>query len=186
MTQETSSNRPKKVYKIDKSLKLRAKQERFVYEYLIDYNATQAAIRAKYSKKTAYSIGQELLKKPEISQAVEDGKWFYQYQNGIDADWIRMQMVSLFNRCIQAIPVEEFDKASGEMVPTGEWKFEVNSATKLLDLMAKDIGMMQQNVNVNVNGSVTHKKEVRKQINFEDVRRRVEQHERPKLVVNNK
>ncbi len=46
------------------------KQKRFVAEYLIDLNATQAAIRAGYSEKTAYSIGQENLKKPEVAEAV--------------------------------------------------------------------------------------------------------------------
>lgn len=50
---------------------LNAKQSRFVNEYLIDLNATQAAIRAGYSKKTAYSIGQENLRKPEIQAAVQ-------------------------------------------------------------------------------------------------------------------
>lgn len=43
-----------------------AKQKRFCEEYLIDLNATQAAIRAGYSEKTAYSIGNENLKKPEV------------------------------------------------------------------------------------------------------------------------
>lgn len=42
------------------------KQKRFCEEYLIDLNATQAAIRAGYSKKTASSIGEENLRKPEI------------------------------------------------------------------------------------------------------------------------
>lgn len=51
--------------------KMTAKQQRFCDEYLIDLNATQAAIRAGYSKKTAYSIGQENLKKPEISEYIE-------------------------------------------------------------------------------------------------------------------
>lgn len=51
--------------------KLTAKQQRFCDEYLIDLNATQAAIRAGYSKKTAYSIGQENLKKPEINAHIE-------------------------------------------------------------------------------------------------------------------
>ena len=41
------------------------RQKRFVEEYLVDFNATQAAIRAGYSPKTAYSIGNENLKKPE-------------------------------------------------------------------------------------------------------------------------
>ena len=47
------------------------KQKIFVYEYLIDFNATQAAIRAGYSKDTAYSIGNNLLKKVEIQNFLE-------------------------------------------------------------------------------------------------------------------
>lgn len=51
--------------------RLTDKQRRFVDEYLIDLNATQAAIRAGYSRKTAYSIGQENLTKPEIQEAIQ-------------------------------------------------------------------------------------------------------------------
>lgn len=47
------------------------KQKMFVKEYLIDLNATQAAIRAGYSEKTAGQIGEENLKKPEIASAVQ-------------------------------------------------------------------------------------------------------------------
>lgn len=47
------------------------KQKRFCDEYLIDCNATQAAIRAGYSEKSAYSIGVENLKKPEIKSYIE-------------------------------------------------------------------------------------------------------------------
>ncbi len=50
------------------------KQERFVEEYLVDHNATQAAKRAGYSEKTAYSIGSENLKKPEIAAAIAAGE----------------------------------------------------------------------------------------------------------------
>lgn len=50
---------------------LTGKQARFVEEYLIDLNATQAAIRAGYSKKTAQIIGFENLSKPIISSAIE-------------------------------------------------------------------------------------------------------------------
>ncbi len=51
--------------------KMTAKQKRFCDEYLIDLNATQAAIRAGYSKKTAYSIGVENLKKPVLKSYIE-------------------------------------------------------------------------------------------------------------------
>lgn len=50
---------------------LNDKQKRFVDEYLVDLNATKAAERAGYSKKTAYSIGQRLLKHVEIQKAIE-------------------------------------------------------------------------------------------------------------------
>ena len=48
------------------------KQQRFVEEYPVDFNATQAAIRAGYSERTAYSIGQENLNKPEIADAIKE------------------------------------------------------------------------------------------------------------------
>lgn len=47
------------------------KQKKFADEYLIDTNATQAAIRAGYSEKTAYSQGQRLLKNVEVSTYIE-------------------------------------------------------------------------------------------------------------------
>jgi len=51
-------------------MKMTAKQHRFVEEYLVDLNATQAAIRAGYSKKTAQTTGWENLSKPIIADAV--------------------------------------------------------------------------------------------------------------------
>ena len=51
--------------------KMTPKMQKFVDEYLVDLNATQAAIRAGYSKKTAYSIGVSNLKKPEIQAAIQ-------------------------------------------------------------------------------------------------------------------
>ena len=49
------------------------KQQRFVEEYLIDLNATQAAIRAGYSKHTANEQGSQLLAKLSIQAAVAEG-----------------------------------------------------------------------------------------------------------------
>lgn len=51
---------------------LTAKQQLFCKEYLVDLNATQAAIRAGYSEKTAYSIGEENLKKPDIKSMIQE------------------------------------------------------------------------------------------------------------------
>ena len=50
---------------------LTERQARFVAEYLVDLNATEAAKRAGYSEKTAYSIGFENLRKPEIQDAIQ-------------------------------------------------------------------------------------------------------------------
>ena len=54
--------------------KMTAKQQRFCDEYLIDLNATQAAIRAGYSEKTARKIGQENLTKPDIQEYIQKRK----------------------------------------------------------------------------------------------------------------
>lgn len=51
--------------------KLTTKQARFIEEYTLDYNATQAAIRAGYSEHTAHAIGRENLHKPAIKDAVD-------------------------------------------------------------------------------------------------------------------
>ena len=48
------------------------KQRRFIEEYLVDFNATQAAIRAGYSEDTARSIGSENLTKPDIASALAE------------------------------------------------------------------------------------------------------------------
>lgn len=48
------------------------KQRKFAEEYVIDCNITQAAIRAGYSEKTAYSIGSENLKKPEVKSYIDE------------------------------------------------------------------------------------------------------------------
>lgn len=60
---------------------MNARQTRFVTEYLIDFNATQAAIRAGYSEKTAYSIGQRLLKNVEIKNAINKVREEIQNEN---------------------------------------------------------------------------------------------------------
>jgi len=51
-------------------VKLTPKQMRFVDEYLVDFNATQAAIRAGYKAKTAHVIGAENLRKPKIAEEI--------------------------------------------------------------------------------------------------------------------
>lgn len=61
-------------------------------EYLVDLNATQAAIRAGYSEKTAKEIGCENLTKPHIAAAVEAGKKALADEAGINAEWVRKRL----------------------------------------------------------------------------------------------
>lgn len=62
----------KKAASTGAAFSLTPKQSMFVKEYLIDLNATQAAIRAGYSEKTAGQIGEQNLKKLEIAKAIQD------------------------------------------------------------------------------------------------------------------
>lgn len=74
---------------------LTQKQRLFVDEYLIDLNATQAAIRAGYSKKTAGQIGDENLKKPQIAQAIKDAMDSRNKRAQIDADYVLRRLVEI-------------------------------------------------------------------------------------------
>ena len=64
------------------------KQERFVQEYLIDLNATQAATRAGYSARTANEQGARLLANASIAAAVQEAKDKRAAETGIDAAWV--------------------------------------------------------------------------------------------------
>lgn len=64
------------------------KQQRFVEEYLKDLNATQAAIRAGYSAKTASSQGERLLRNVDVSAALSEAQAKRSTKTGIDAEWV--------------------------------------------------------------------------------------------------
>ena len=72
--------------------KLTDKQEMFCKEYIIDLNATQAAIRAKYSEKTAGVIGLENLGKPLIQARLGELMKERSERVQIDADWVLLEL----------------------------------------------------------------------------------------------
>lgn len=74
---------------------LNDRQRRFVDEYLIDLNATQAAIRAGYSERTAGSQGHDLLKKPEIQKALTKGRERLADKAGVTAQRVVDEMEKL-------------------------------------------------------------------------------------------
>lgn len=65
---------------------LNEKQARFAAEYIVDLNATQAALRAGYSKKTAYSQGHDLLKHPEVGAEIQRLKSARSARTEVSAD----------------------------------------------------------------------------------------------------
>lgn len=67
---------------------LAPKQQRFVREYLVDLNATQAAIRAGYSERTAKAIGSEVLGRPAVAAAIAAAQAKRAERTEIDADWV--------------------------------------------------------------------------------------------------
>lgn len=74
---------------------LNAKQQRFVEEYLIDLNATQAAIRAGYSAKTAHSHGSRLLNDVEIAAAISSAKMERAERTGITQDRVLDELAKI-------------------------------------------------------------------------------------------
>lgn len=97
--------------------KLTTKQQRFVAEYLVDHNATQAAIRAGYSAKTAQVISAENLSKPIIQTALQEALQKQQARTEITADWTlkeihklaKFNAKKLFNSDGSLIPIQDLD-----------------------------------------------------------------------------
>lgn len=73
---------------------LTGKRALFVAEYLKDLNATQAAIRAGYSAKTAYSQGQRLLKDVEVAAAVGQAVDARAKRAEVDTDWVLKRLAT--------------------------------------------------------------------------------------------
>lgn len=92
--------------------KLTEKQKKFCREYIKTLNATQSAIKAGYSEKTAYSIGNENLSKPEIAQYIQkilDKQKVKDYQ---DTDLILNEILSIaMGSCIDDLKASDRLKA---------------------------------------------------------------------------
>lgn len=95
---------------------LTARQSAFVDEYLRDLNATQAAIRAGYSAKTAYSQGERLLRNVEVSAAITAAKTARSERTKIDADWVLTRLADE----AEADVADIYDD-TGNLRPVKEW-----------------------------------------------------------------
>jgi phage terminase small subunit len=143
------------------------KEDRFVEEYLLDLNATQAAVRAGYSAKSARSIGSELLTKPHVTDAIAEAKRVRSERTRVDADKVLLEYAKVafadmrqFARWteddVRFVPSEELDPndsaAVAEVsVTEKEFKGVVTKTRKMklhdkkgaLDSVARHLGMFE-------------------------------------------
>ena len=92
------------------------KQEMFCREYLIDLNATQAAIRAGYSEKTANEQGAQNLAKLSIAQRIIELKAERNERIEVNADYVLRRLIE-----IDEMDVLDILLANGELKPIAQW-----------------------------------------------------------------
>ena len=114
---------------------LTPKQAAFVREYLVDLNATQAAIRAGYSQKTAGQQGEALLKKLEIQQAVKEAQ-------SVRAAKVDLQAVHVLEGLLKEARREDERSSHGARVRAWE-------------LLGKHLGMLTDTSRVEVGGDLS-------------------------------
>ena len=157
------------------------KQKRFVEEYLVDLNATQAAIRAGYSVSTATAIASELLQKEHIAEAISKAKAERSRRTGISQDRVVEELAKIaFLKITDVVnpgdatvldTASDDDKAAIESIRVKEIptqagvgiEREVRTASKLkaLELLGKHLGMWDDKANVNVTVPVILKDDIR-------------------------
>ena len=109
--------------------KLTAKQEMFCREYLIDLNATQAAIRAGYSKKTSRVIGLENLAKPGVAARISDLMKKRSDKVEINSDYVLKRLVDMDQLDIVDILDDE-----DRLKPVSKWPKEWRQSISAFDV----------------------------------------------------
>ena len=152
-----------------KKAKLTEKQQRFVDEYLIDLNATQAAIRAGYSVKTANEQGSQNLAKLSIQQAIAEQMAERSKRTGINQDRVVLELAKIALvkmtdivdsqgriksdaspddlACIESVKYKESESDTGSSV---EREVKIASKLKALELLGKHLGMWNNKLDVNI------------------------------------
>lgn len=97
-------------------MKLSAKQTRFVEEYLVSLNATQSAIRAGYSKRTADQQGSRLLVNVKVKAALEDAMGKRSEKVKVDAEYVLTRLGEIDQ--MDALDILADD---GSVKPIAEW-----------------------------------------------------------------
>lgn len=124
-------------------MNLTAKQERFCQEYIIDLNATQAAIRSGYSRHTANEQAERMLVKVSIQRRITELMAERSERTQIDADYVLCQAVKLHERCMQEI--RPFTDKKGNHIQDEDgnklYVFDAPGAAKALEIVGKHINI---------------------------------------------
>ena len=120
------------------------KQKRFCDEYLIDCNATQAAIRAGYSAKTAYSIGEENLRKPDIRAYIDARLAEMQSKKIADATEVMQYLTSV----LRGEETEEVIVVTGLETRRMDKGIGARDKLKAAELLAKRYGLLTDKVGI--------------------------------------
>ena len=124
---------------------MNARQKKFCDEYLIDCNATQAAIRAGYSPKTAKSIGQENLTKPDLKAYIDEQLELLHNKRTADAQ----EVLEYLTAVMRGQHTEQTLQFVGEGVQKiADIDVAAKERIKAAELIGKRYGMFKDNVNL--------------------------------------
>ena len=126
----------------------RKQHELFCQEYVVDYNGTQAAIRAGYSDKSARQQATRLLANAAILARVRELQQDQVRRLAITQDYVVLQLMDTYRCCREPTPVLEWDPEAREMVESGKYQFDSKGALRALELIGKHLGMYQDRLKV--------------------------------------
>jgi phage terminase small subunit len=140
------------------------KQQRFVEKYLVDLNATKAAVRAGYSEKTAHEIGHQNLSKVEIQEALQTAFAARSKRVEVDQDWVVRRLARIADLDLRKLfaedgtlrPIHELPEdvagaiASVDVVrrrgDAEEYRVRLPDRIRALDLLGRHLGMFRDGV----------------------------------------
>lgn len=132
-------------------LLMNARQKKFCDEYLIDCNATQAAIRAGYSPKTAKSIGNENLTKPDLKAYIDEQLELLHSKRTADAQEVLEYLTSV----MRGEHTEQTLQLVGDGVQTiTDIDVSAKERLKAAELIGKRYGMFKDNVGIDLESVV--------------------------------
>lgn len=126
---------------------MNARQKRFCDEYLIDCNATQAAIRAGYSPKTAKQIGQENLTKPDLKKYIDEQLERIHNEKTADAQ----EVLEYLTAVMRGQHTEQTLQLIGDGVQKiADIDVSAKERLKAAELIGKRYGMFKDNVGIDL------------------------------------